>query len=362
MTFEIKEIKETYPKSADVAVQELKNTLGEEYSTCLRNEYYPVLNNEEWDDIYLSTLNIAIKSLKLKEFTIAGIKKRIEDHLPWFSIMKDYHSEDKKVRHNAIENACQRLTNYLWNVIWTYYKSYVEKHREELFQEGIIGILEGLCSYDPHFATATNFFWSFIRHQLSAYINATVNHSNAYFQKHLKIIDAKIAEFEKKGIPWSIKDISIATGINTETVSNCIAIKNGNEAPLSLDSEEFTIALGSKNISKSAEDVFIDNSEANALYQALDKIPEREALIVKIYYGLIPDSEIKKIVHNTKTKVTKKAIGDAFGMSESDIARLITSTYKKLKVLLSPNPKPKCINETELAFTERKFDFRNMDI
>ena len=129
-----------------------------------------------------------------------------------------------------------------------------------------------------------------------------------------------------------------------------------------MDSEEFTIALGSKHISKSAEDAFIDNSETNALYDALDKIPERDALIVKIYYGLIPDSEIKKIIHNTKNKVTKKAIGDAFGMSESDIARLITSAYKKLKVLLSPNTKSKCINETELAFTERKFNFRDMDI
>ena len=95
----LQEIKENYGTSTDVSVHELKNILGEEYSKYLRDKYSPDLNDEEWLDAYLSTLNIAIKSIKLKDFTIEGIKKKIEIHLPWFSIMKDYHSEDKEVKH-----------------------------------------------------------------------------------------------------------------------------------------------------------------------------------------------------------------------------------------------------------------------
>ena len=78
----------------------------------------------------------------------------------------------------------------------------------DLFQEGVVGILKGIDSYNPSRGKPTTYFHPYIIHEMFEFISININRTSNYYTR--KIIEVRHAMdlFESSGKGWSAENIS----------------------------------------------------------------------------------------------------------------------------------------------------------
>ena len=103
-------------------------------------------------------------------------------------IMADYHPGDPKLEMKATEDACNNLEKFVAYILTRNYSTYCVKDYEDMMQQGMVGILKGLDTYDPDISMPTTYFKTFIKCEVSNYITEFKNHSTAHYASILNKI------------------------------------------------------------------------------------------------------------------------------------------------------------------------------
>lgn len=200
----------------------------------------------------------------------------------------------------------ENLTPYVHYVIKKHFSRYEEFHMD-LFQEGVVGILKGIDSYNPSRGKPTTYFHPYIIHEMFEFIAININRTSNYYTR--KIIDVRHAMdlFESSGKGWSARDISEYTDIPLNTVKNALMIIDSSKE-ISYDDEAFQIV---NQLSMSPEEQVISNECRQAIREILSsKLTKLEMVILALKHGLfsvLPMKyvEIAELLH-METYVVKK--------------------------------------------------------
>ena len=75
--------------------------------------------------------------------------------------MREYHSEDKQIQKQAMAEIVQDHQKYISEIINRYFSAYKHDWYADMFQWGIVGLIESLPAYDPKKSKPTTFFHFF---------------------------------------------------------------------------------------------------------------------------------------------------------------------------------------------------------
>ncbi len=139
-------------------------------------------------------------------------------------IMERYHSNDCNLKDKAQTDMLGILSPYILGIINTKYETYKEDHLEDMLAHAYEGVLMGMKTYDPEKGTPTTWFKKFILGGIFDYIYSQVHHTTSHYSSAQKKVYAYIDSKSEAGIPFSLKDIYIGTGVPIRTIENCIKI------------------------------------------------------------------------------------------------------------------------------------------
>ncbi len=257
-------------------------------------------------------------------------------------IMCRYRSGDAEIRQGAISDMVNKLQNYVRYIIKRNFATYATKYYEDLYQEGIMAVIQGMDKYDPNIARPTTYFHRLILHEMTKYINSMVSKTTAHYAEKITRISKVIDQYEQRGIKWTEQDLSIETGFPLETVAQCMKIKNRtNEVHFE------NIGIIENDISErntSPEEIYLENEKLEIIRKALNSLDNEEKEVVSCYIGLsgymkssfaetseklgIPIDRVKKVYYRSIRKMrTNPYLNRIFrDYLQEDTARTVRST------------------------------------
>lgn len=225
----------------------------------------------------------------------------------FISICEKYNSGDPVLKQESLNEAIDELRSFVHYVIKKKYSTY-GKYYEDLVQEGYIGIIKGMEKYDPVKSLPTTFFNLYIIHEMSKFIDTEVNKTTSHYSSNLTKINRVIDKFEAQSKKWTPTDIAIETGLNMETIIQCLHIKEYKNE-MYYETEEILEANISERL-PSPEQAYIENERTEVLYKSISTLLPEEIQVLKYRYGLagsktISYKEIAKEMNISIEKVRK---------------------------------------------------------
>lgn len=227
-----------------------------------------------------------------------GDAKKHPSKQPLDKIFFDYFlSRDKKTR-DAIAVKNQPLVTYIINKYYSY-KSNHQSMREDLFQEGIIGLLSAIDGFDPHkgFQFSTYAIW-WIRQAINNYlitVEPTITVPSHVRTAHNKLMKSlgdtggNLFQVESQGLDVSRKMlISIKSAVLSKGIS-------------SIEDTEATDPLHDP---KNSQETSLDNSKLLFLLRkSFNNLDTREKLILLLRFGVIKETDVERL---SKTWTTEE--------------------------------------------------------
>ncbi len=254
-----------------------------------------------------------------------GDKKRVykvsehaeEVRKRFIGICAKYNSSDPEIKKEGINEAIEELKSFVHYVIKKKYSTY-GKYYEDLVQEGIVGIIKGLEKYDPTKSLPTTFFNLYIIHEMSKYIDTEVNKTTSHYSSNLTKINRVIDKFEQQGRKWNPTDIAVETGLNMETVIQCLHIKDYKNEMYYETDENLESKISEHG--DSPEQQFVKNERLAILYRSIGTLLPEEIQVLKYRYGLLGAQTI-----------SYKEIAKEMGVSIEKVRKYRHDAIKKLR-------------------------------
>jgi len=309
----------------------------------------------------------ALQSSGQKVYKISDHAEQVRLH--FVDICEKFNSGNEALKSQAISEAVDELRSFVHYVIKKKYSTY-GKHYEDLVQEGIVGIIKGLEKYNPNRSMPTTFFNLYIIHEMSKYIDTEVNKTTSHYSSNLTKINRVIDKFEQQGRKWNETDIAVETGLNMETVIQCLRIKDYKNE-MYFETDEILEA----NISEhgdSPEQQYVKNERLAVLYKSIGTLLPEEIQVLKYRYGLlgaqtisykeiakemgVSIEKVRKYRHDAIKKLRhKSAMRSVFRdyINESE-----NSTISETEIAMVPE---EMINNQLKEFEEIDFDFSELE-
>lgn len=101
----------------------------------------------------------------------------------------------------------------------------MQEHYNELFNEGVVAVLENMESYKPAtFQTLPITYFTFaINYRMSEFVSKFIYKTNRYFSKQLKAVKDAIMYFEMNGLTYTEWDIGNRTGLTIKQIRDSLA-------------------------------------------------------------------------------------------------------------------------------------------
>ena len=234
--------------------------------------------------------------------------------------MARYHSADPKVKEKATEEILNDYRRFITHLITKHFSSYMNRHFDDLFSSGLIGLMEALTKYDPEKSMPTTFFATYIVHEIYNYVATFVNQTTPYYALRITKLNKAKAELEHEGNDNpSVIDLAMKTGLKPEIVMKTMAIQSASQTQ-SFDSEEFIFNEMSADAQLQPEAVVIRNEGQAILHKAVRDLPDdmREVLVRKLGMG------------NQKAQ-TNEQISKETGISTNNVRYLYSKALEQLR-------------------------------
>lgn len=206
-------------------------------------------------------------------------------------------------------------------LIWSVAKRFTGRGTDldDLYQLGCVGFLKAVEGYDPEYGTQ---FSTYAVPKISGEIrrflrdDGAVKVSRTIKEKAVAIKAAKNRLSLRLGREPSVSEISEITGYSAEDIS---LAESATAATESIQRESGDEGFSLENIlsDTKTEDELV---ETISLKQALEQLPEREALVIKLRYfhGLTQQrvSTVLSVSQVQVSRIEKKAIGKLRSMME----------------------------------------------
>ena len=147
---------------------------------------------------------------------IEKLKEKNSNDLNLNELISSYYFGNELVQNarNQMVDKLEYLIYYIINKRFSTFKKYTK----ELYQEGIVGVLASLPKYDYHKASPSTYFFNYILHQMTDFVNYQINKTSPHYATHITKIKKAINAFEKEGREVTVKDLAQETGISVETI------------------------------------------------------------------------------------------------------------------------------------------------
>lgn len=242
-------------------------------------------------------------------------------------------------------------------VIKKYFNSYLNGKNDifdELYQQGVCGLMNGLKAYNPDKAALSTFIYPYIVHEMKEYIDKQCKGVTSHYASNQAKINAAIAEFESQGKTYTAIDISQKTGLKPESVSKAMKIEQCSNL-VYYEDDDFLDAQFSEHFD-SPEKQYIEREKRTAIAEALGRLPREQEIVIRLKLGFEGNKmsfrEIATITGKTPDEL-KKTYNDGIRelRGKQELTKMFPDYLKRSKNLLDKNIipiVPKGYAETEM--------------
>lgn len=231
---------------------------------------------------------------------------------------EDMYKEGMALVKKAKEEMVEGLSSYVYHVINTKFHTY-RRYMPDLYQEGIIGILKGMDSYDPKLGMPATYFNIYIVHEIIEFITVNVHNMTAYQARQISSLKKAIKTLESSNVNWTYESLSKQTGMSEKLVKSYLKIMDGGEE-IHYDAVDYS----SSNITEEAlspEEQYIEKENSVILNRLIEeKLTPVEGTILSLKYGL-----------NGKRVHEYKEICEILQMEDAEIKKQRLSAINKIK-------------------------------
>lgn len=264
-----------------------KEELAKRYGFVVLEIIEDVIHTEKEEELKLKLKILdQIKTLKLED--VSALKKEImvamrEPKLNMESIMELYRSGNEMLLKKSKEYTVEMFSKYIYSLMNTYHKTYVEKYGEELFQCGVIGILNAMKNYHEDEGAFTTYSKLFIRHEMMTHINFLNNGISVHYTKLHNQIRNAISTLKEEEHEVTVKNIAILTDIKPDIIKREMEYME-NTRFVYLDDEDVTEQVS--EYSESPEAIAIQKEQYSTLTESMEHLDSITRSVIYMKYCL----------------------------------------------------------------------------
>lgn len=276
----------------------------------------------------IRTLHNLQKKDKISESLLMTIPKGYDKNA-YMELVNTY-KEGMTIMKNSKEKMIEKLDMFVYYIIGRNFSTF-KKFTKDLYQEGILGILKGFDAYNPEKSKPTTYFYIYIVHEMTEFVNLNVNKTTSHYAANIVKVKKAINHFEKAGRDWTIKDIAQETGISAETITQALNImESSNE--MHYETTDYLDAQISKR-NPSPEEEYIKNEISQMLQDSIDTLDINEANVIRLKYGLSGEEPMsyKNIAARLGIQIDKIKKYHSAGIRKLRRCKIINGNFKGLK-------------------------------
>lgn len=243
---------------------------------------------------------------------------------PYFS-EEDKHSEDKKTR------LCAQLELYVWKLIHERFSTFVENYND-LFNEGILAIMEAAPRYDEEKGKLTTYFQPYILHAMCEYVNKNITNNTAHYMMAEKKMNDILREQGKiNNIEDYPVEFFVQHGMSPKTVAHVLKQKQMRKVEITMGIPKKT-GFWENIYENTPESLFLakqtKDCQLSALKEVFPILSENQRFLLTKYFGLNDTAPTKATVLGKELNVPvyeiRREIGRALKILKKEL-------YKKGK-------------------------------
>ena len=188
---------------------------------------------------------------------------------------------------------------------------------DDLIQEGVLALLSSIERYDPRKGSLKGFVLKRIKGAMLDYLRR-MDWLPRNLRRHIKEVESAVVDLEAEGISATDEIISKRTGLDLETVK-AVRREMVRKQILMLDSYILDTDESILETIPSEEDpekAAFRELLVEALKKAIEKLPEREKLVLSLRF---------------ERELSLKEIGLVLGVTESRVSQMISSALAKIR-------------------------------
>ncbi|MGF1510190.1 MAG: sigma-70 family RNA polymerase sigma factor [Myxococcota bacterium] len=232
-------------------------------------------------------------------------------------IMKAYAQQTSRTPQSKTDEAVRKYAPVVYRVVRQVSERMpASVDREYLFSAGMVGLLDALAKYDESRGIA---FEAYARIRIKGAVLdelRSLDHLTRSMRRRTRSVNDSRNEMEKlEGAPVSDEAVAEAMGMSIEEVQSSRARRAPPEVvdPSTLDS---FAAAGLWQQADAAPDSMEWKQRVRLLSRALSELPERNRLVVGLYY---------------EAELTLQEIGEVLGVTQSRISQILRKTVEMLR-------------------------------
>ena len=244
--------------------------------------------------------------------------KRPEAAVPEeFNQMVLNYQKGNELMCTAKADMIEKLDMFIYYIIGKKFSTF-KRYTKDLYQEGVVGILKGIDTFDPEKGKATTYFYTYILHEMTEFVNTNINKTTSHYSANIVKVKKAINHFEKDGRDWTITDLAQETGISAETIAQALNImESANE--IHYETPDYLDVHTSENFS-SPEEEYLKREVSKMLQDAIDSLSVDEANVIRLKFGLTGEEPL-----------SYKNISIRLGIQIDRVKKLNSSAIRKLK-------------------------------
>lgn len=290
-------------------------------------------NNEECSKCLEALKDVP--GLRLEETSmltkdVFAARKKSKLSMP--SIMELYRSDDEFLSYKAKEHAVQNYDQYIYSIVHKCYSTYADKYMEELYQCGVIGVLNALKGYDIEKGKFTTYSKPFIIHEMREQLNFHHNDTTVHYNNIQKKIHEAIILLEERGDDVTISKLATITELRPEIIKREMEYMERTRF-LYLDSESEVEQI--HEYFDGPEELSIQRESSKVLYTVLASLPKDMRDIV-----------IKKFIYDLKNE----EIAEEYGLTPGKVKTIFQRGIKQIK----EDPRIKHAFSDRISIAERE--------
>lgn len=251
---------------------------------------------------------------------------RMYSQKKWVEIINDYRYGDVYHKQKAAEMAQKAMDPFIISVANRYYPTYMPKYGDDILQEGRLGLLESMLSYDPFVSRPTTWCFRSIIHNMRDFIDNQIHHTTPHFYDNIRKIEGAVRDLEKAGKSTDIEQVQILTKLSRTTLNGCYSIAKRNAESTSLsepvgDGNSVVEDFLSSEV-MGPEETAIHNADYLALLKDMKQIlTKKEYDVMVLYYGLYEEEECSATTIEEYLHIKKQQVREIRSRAEEKLRR-----------------------------------------
>jgi RNA polymerase sigma factor (sigma-70 family) len=234
--------------------------------------------------------------------------------------MTRYNSADPVVRSKALEEIIEDHRRFITHIINKHFPSYVIKHFEDMFEYGVIGLLEALPRFNPDKSKPTTFFGPYIIHEIFNYIGVFLGQMTQHYAAKLSKVNKARVDLESEGIENpTIMDLAMKSGLKPEVVMKAISMQTAGQTQY-FSSDEFFFENMEGDHGLQPETQIIQQEGKDTIYASLNQLPVKMREVV-----------VRKLGLGEHEAQNNEQIGEAVGIAPGSVRQVYNQAIERLR-------------------------------